>query len=567
MKSIATELAYFLRGKARQNLKLLIAYCAFLAGMILIYAFIFRFMMLHLEGREFSMIAGIYWTITVMTTLGFGDITFHTDLGYIFATLVTVSGVVFLLIILPFGMISLFIAPWIEDRLRHAHRRELPEETAGHVIIFGVDPVTMSFMRRLKARHIPFVAVTSDFHQAQRLREDTDFKVIHGMPTDPLILNGLRIAAARQVIANLSDPENTNICLALRARCSTPITAIVDDPEHKDLMRLAGASQTIPLKKILGHYLATRSTTCGAQAHVLDSFGALLIAEIPVYGTPFVGQTLANAQIRQRTGLAVIGLWNRGKFTLPQAESLLDERDLMLLAGTRAQLDAMEQLTGEQPADDLVFILGHGRIGCAAAHFLDRKPVPFILVDREINPNCENHIPVIGDATTPQILRQLNVNEARGVIVTTNDDSTNVFLTLNSRHLNPNIRIVARANQEENVEQLYAAGADFVVSNASVGAGILSNALERKETIFLTEGIGIFLRPLPPALEGKTILEACLRPQTGCSIVAMIPNNRGHIVVSPDPETVLTSNMDLLFIGTPAQEEVFDQIYPRPAKT
>lgn len=566
MKSIASELAYFLRGKARQNLKLLFTYCFFLVGLILTYAFVFRFMMLHIEGREFSIIAGIYWTITVMTTLGFGDITFHTDPGYIFATLVTISGVIFLLIILPFGMISLFIAPWIEDRLRHSSLRELPEDTSGHVVIFGVDPVTMSFMRRLKARHIPFVVLTSDFHQAQRLRDDTDFKVIHGSPTDPLILDGLRIKTARQVIANLSDPENTNICLAVRARCSTPITAIIDDPDHRALMRLAGASQTIPLKKILGHYLAARSTTCGAQAHVLDTFGALLIAEIPVHGTPFVGQTLAEAQIRQRTGLAVIGLWNRGKFSLPQAESRLDDRDLMLLAGTRAQLDAIEKLTGEQPAEDLVFILGHGRIGCAAAHFLDRKPVPFILVDREINPNCEEHIPVIGDATTPQMLRQLNVNEARGVIVTTNDDSINVFLTLNSRHLNPSIRIVARANQEENVEQLYAAGADFVVSNASVGASILSNALERKETIFLTEGIGIFLRPLPPALDGKTILETRLRPETGCSIVAMIPNERGHIIVSPDPETILTSSMDLLFIGTPAQEEAFDQIYPSPSK-
>ena len=566
MKSIASELAYFLRGRARQNLKLLLTYCAFLAGLILIYAFIFRYMMLHIEGREFSMIAGIYWTITVMTTLGFGDITFHTDLGYIFATLVTVSGVIFLLIILPFGMVSLFIAPWIEDRLRHAHRRELPEETSGHVVIFGVDPVTMSFMRRLKARRIPFVAVARDLQQAQLLADETDFKVVYGSPTEPKILDGLRIAAARQVIANLSDPENTNICLAVRARFDTPVTAIVDDPEHIPLMRLAGASQTVPLKKILGNYLATRSTTCGARAHVLDTFGALLIAEIPVFGTPFVGQTLAEAQIRQRTGLAVIGVWSRGRFSLPQADTVLDTRDLMLLAGTRQHLDAMETLTGEQPADDLVFILGHGRIGCAAAHFLDKRPVPFILVDREVNPHCEDHIPVIGDATTPQILRQLRVNEARGVIVTTNDDSTNVFLTLNSRHLNPNIRIVARANQEENVEQLYAAGADFVVSNASVGASILGNAIERKETIFLTEGIGIFLRPLPPGLDGKTIVEAQLRPQTGCSIVAMIPNERGHIVVSPDPETVLTTKMDLLFIGTPAQEETFDRLYPRAAK-
>jgi len=73
----------------------------------------------RLEGREYSFIAGIYWVITVMTTLGFGDITFHSDPGYIFAGIVTLSGVLFLLILLPFGMVSLFLAPWIENRLRY----------------------------------------------------------------------------------------------------------------------------------------------------------------------------------------------------------------------------------------------------------------------------------------------------------------------------------------------------------------------------------------------------------------------------------------------------------------
>lgn len=125
MKVLASELAYFLRGRARQNLKVLLLYCAFLLVMLLAYASIFRYLMWHLEGREYSFMAGIYWTITVMTTLGFGDITFQSDAGYLFASIVTVSGVIFLLIILPFGFVSMFLAPWIERRLRY-HPRLTP---------------------------------------------------------------------------------------------------------------------------------------------------------------------------------------------------------------------------------------------------------------------------------------------------------------------------------------------------------------------------------------------------------------------------------------------------------
>ncbi len=561
MKSIASELAYFLRGRARQNLKVLTIYCVFLLGLILVYASLFRYLMFHLEGRDFSFIAGVYWTLTVMTTLGFGDITFHTDPGYIFAAIVTISGVIFLLIILPFGMVSLFLAPWIEQRLRYHPTYALPPETSGHVLIFGIAPVTRTLIRKLQARHIPFVVVSANYEEALRLEEDEGFKVVHGAPGDPKVLKGVRADQARYIIANLSTPENANLCLAARALCQTPIASLVDEPEHGDLLRLAGATQIIPLKKILGRYLATRATTRGALAHVIDSFGNLQIAEIPVHGTPFVDQSLAEAQIRQRTGLAVIGLWDRGHFSLPTRETVLGDRSLMMLAGTQKQLEALEALTGEEPGEDLVFILGHGRIGCAAATFLDRKPVPFILVDKAENPSCSEHIPVIGDATNRQLLKTAEIENAKGVIVTTNDDSTNVFLTLTSRHLHPHIRIVARANSEENVDQLYAAGADFVVSNASVGASILINVLESKESVFLTEGINLFRRPLPAALAGKTIDHSGIRPQTGCSIVALEPPQGKDPLVAPPPETMLEKDMVLILIGSPEQEDRFGQLF------
>ncbi len=559
MKSLAAELAYFLRRRARQNLKALILYCAFLAGIILVYATLFRYLMWNLEGREFSFIAGIYWTITVMTTLGFGDITFHSDPGYLFAAVVTISGVVFLLIILPFGLISLFLAPWIEHRLRYHPSLELPSSTTGHVLIFGIDPIARTFIRKLQTRNIPFVVITDDYEEGEVLEEEQDAQVIYGSPTDRNVLTGARVESARYVIANLGDPENANLCLTVRSLCKTPIAAMVLEPDHAEPLRLAGANQVIPLQKILGRYLATRATTRGALAHVIDSFGSLQIAEIPIYGTDFVGLTLEEARIRQRTGLAVIGVWERGVFTSPSRETVLQKGALMMLAGTREQLEVLEQLTGGQAEDDFIFILGHGRIGCAAAAFLERKPVPFIVVDQRQNPECADHTPVIGDAKSRLLLKKAGVDKAKGLVVTTNDDSTNIFLTLTSRHSNANIRIVARANRDENADQLYAAGADFVVSRASVGASILINVLESKESVFLTEGINVFRRPLPPGLAGKSIADSRIRSLTGCSIVALEPPKGGEPMIVPPPETVLVEEVQLILIGSPAQEQQFGQ--------
>ncbi|MDO3377789.1 potassium channel family protein [Geoalkalibacter halelectricus] len=560
MKTFAAELAYFFRGQARKNIKILTFYCSFLTLLVMTYAALFRFLMWELEGRDYSFITGIYWTITAMSTLGYGDITFSSDPGFLFSAIVTLSGVVFMLILLPFGMISLFLAPWIEQRLRYRATMALPAETSGHILIFGFDSVTRTLTRHLQNRRTPFVIVSPDHEQAIALEEE-GLQVVYGTPTDAKALRGARVEAAGHIIANLSDPENTNLCLTARSLCDTPIATLVNEPEHQDLLRLAGADQSIPLKNILGHYLASRATTRGALAHVLDSFGSLQIAEIPVQGTPFVGQTLAQAQVRQRTGLAVIGLWERGRFTTPQADTILSPKALMVLAGTAEQLKALEKVTGEEESEDRILILGHGRIGCAAASFLERRSVPFILIDCQSNPDCLDHVAVIGDATSPKVLRESGIQEAKGLIVTTNDDSTNIFLTLASRHINPDIRIVARANREENVEQLYAAGADFVVSNASVGANILSNIIEGKESIFLTEGINVFRRDLPPELIGKSIQDSRIRPRSGCSIVALERDDDQDPLVVPPPETILAKGMGLILIGSPEQEQVFSRTF------
>jgi len=556
MKTLSAELAYFLRGRAKQNLKLLWYYSFFLLLLVIVYASLFRYLMLHLEGREYSFIAGVYWAITVMTTLGFGDITFHTDLGYVFAALVTISGVVFLLIILPFGLVSLFLAPWIEQRLRYRPNFTLPDGTSDHVLIFGINPTSRALIHNLESLAIPFFVITEDYQESLRLEEEEGIRVACGPVTDKKLLYRIQVASARYIFVNLSDTQNVNLCLTIRAICKTPIAAIVSDPDHLELMHLAGANKVVPLTRIIGRYLGIRSTTQGAMAHIIDSFGKLKIAEIPVNCTPFSGQTLEQAEIRQRTGLAVIGVLERGMFTVPSKDTLLSPTSLVVLAGTREQLALLEDLTGEQAKDDLIFILGHGKIGCAAANFLDHVPVPYLLIDHTENQNCEKHNSVLGDATNSQLLQKLGIEKAKGLIVTTNDDSTNVFLTLSSRHANPQVRIVARANTEANVAQLYAAGADFVVSNASVGANILTNILESKESIFLTEGLTIFRRPLPETLLGKTIEESQIRHLTGCSVVALEMKGSNPFP-SPPPDTRLEAGMKLVLIGNTRQEDEF----------
>ena len=131
MKLIFSELLSLIAKKQERNVRILIKFFLVLIAMITLYSILFHFLMI-LEKREFSWVTGFYWTLTVMSTLGFGDITFTTDLGKLFSILVLLSGVVFLLTMLPFTFIQFFYLPWLEAQSKAGAPRKLQEDTTGH---------------------------------------------------------------------------------------------------------------------------------------------------------------------------------------------------------------------------------------------------------------------------------------------------------------------------------------------------------------------------------------------------------------------------------------------------
>ncbi len=118
MKTVVSLLTSFMSQRPqRDRARAFVWYVVMLIAVMLLYGWLFHVIMAR-EGQQHSWFTGIYWALTVMTTLGFGDITFASDLGRVFSSIVLVTGVVLLLIILPFLFIRLVYAPWLEQRSR-----------------------------------------------------------------------------------------------------------------------------------------------------------------------------------------------------------------------------------------------------------------------------------------------------------------------------------------------------------------------------------------------------------------------------------------------------------------
>src|SRR5690606_35979816 len=99
---------------------------------------------------------------------------------------------------------------------------------------------------------------------------------------------------------------------------------------------------------------------------------------------------------------------------------------------------------------------------------------------------------VIGDAGDLEVLEKAGIKEAPAVIITTHDDDISIYLTIFCRRLRSDIQIISRATHERNVSTLHRAGADFVMSYASMGSNIIFNLLKRSDVLMLAEGLNVF---------------------------------------------------------------------------
>ena len=555
MKSFTTLYLHFMRNRSsRRNLRVLTQFVLLLLGMILVYSVIFHYLMAW-EGHRYSWITGIYWTLTVMSTLGFGDITFHTDLGRIFSMVVLMSGTLFMLILLPFTFIQFFYAPWIQAQEAARAPRQLPASTEGHVIVTNYGPVDAALIKKLTQFKYPYVILVSEVAEALRLH-DLDLKVVVGELDDPETYRLLRTEKAALVASVGSDVSNTNVAFTARGVSeNVPIVATAADAASVDILQLAGCTQVLQLAEMMGQSLARRVIGRDAQTHVIGQFGDLLIAEASAARTPLVGRTLRDIRLRDHVNITVSGVWERGRYQNAGPDTLITENTVLVLAGTRSQLDEYDSLFCIYHANDVpIVILGLGRVGAATARALDQQAVAYRIVEKKVKLKHDDRL-IVGDAADLEVLKRAGIMETAAVVITTHDDALNVYLTLYCRRLRSDIQIVSRATLERNVLTLHRAGADFVISEASMGANAIFNLLHRSDVLLLAEGLDVFKVPVPPSLAGKTLAEGAVRQRTGCSVMA-IQGNDG-LQVNPDPNTKLPADAEMFVIGSEESQQRF----------
>lgn len=555
MKSLPIILSVLTSPARRRNLlslgKLLVAFVVIVA----VFAVIFQHLM-DLEGQRHSWTTAVYWVLVVMSTLGFGDITFHSDAGRFFSIVVLLTGSSFMLVLLPFMFIQFFYVPWMEAQAAARAPRELSRKSSGHVILTGLGPIEQSLIGMLRRARIPYVLLTSDLNEALKLH-DEGYSVMLGEIDDPGSYVRARADQASLVVATQRDTTNTNITFTVREiSSSVAIIATASFAASVDILELAGCNRVLRLDEMLGQALARRILGRDAKCHVVGGFGELLIAEASAAGTPLVGRTLKHIRLGEHAPVNVVGVWKRGRFELAGPDTLVDEKSILLLSGTRDDLDQYDGLFCLYGLPEAhVLIIGGGRVGRAVAKELEIKGIDYRIVERQPSSVLVAERTITGDAAELGVLEQAGIMSCSSVVITTHDDDINIYLAIYCRRLRPDIQILARSNQDRNVSTLHRAGADYVMSYASTGANSAFNLLQQDSLLMLAQGLDVFLAPVPPELVGRTLAESHFRQRTGCSVIAIEHLNTWN--AHPAPDSVLRAADQLLLVGDAQSEQRF----------
>jgi len=556
-------LAIFQQRNIGLNLQALLRTLIILAVFVGLFSVLFHVLMAW-EGQEHSWLTGVYWTLTTMSTLGFGDITFQSDLGRAFSLVVLLSGLVLLMIVLPFAFIRYFYAPWIEAQVHSKTPREVPPEMQGHVIICNYDAIARELIHRLEVRGFEYVVIEPDPAKALAYTSD-GVTVVRGTATAAETLAAVGAERARLVVVNVADATNSNITLALREHApDIPIATFVDDIDALDVLEMSGADHVVALKHRMGEHLAAHALVGAETAHRVGSIGSLIIAEFSTQFTEFAGRTIQESGLRATTGLNVVGVWERSQIQPASPNRKLGNDDVIVVVGTEEQMDVLdEDILVPEPSSDPILLIGGGRVGHAAAEALTAQGqvVHVIEQDETLAASLEpvTDRVVIGNAANLDVMLDAGIRDTPSVLLSTHDDATNIFLAVYARRLNPGCRIVSRVTHEFNLDAVHRAGANFVLSESSLGAQVMVRVLLRGELIAIGENVEIFSVRLPDSLHAVPLAESGIGSKTGLQVVGLERN--GKTLGTPSKDTRLVSGMDLLLMGTREQRQKFRELF------
>ncbi len=537
--------------------KRLLTLLAALPLLILGSALLYMVGMESLEGESRGFWQSLGFAAETLSTTGYGADTSWRHPGMvIFVIVLQFFGVFLVFLVFP-----IYLIPVLEERFEARLPTRAPE-LEDSVVVYRWGPAVSNLVEELEKAEVPTLVVESDEGEARHL-VDRGLSVVYG-GLDEGVLARAGLESARALVANGTDDENAAMLLAARQLgFGGEILAVVEEPNHRKPMMLAGATAVYTPRHILGAALAAKaSERISPRVEGAQALGRkLTVGEIKIgHSSALAGKTIGEMEIGSRTGVTVIGQWVEGRLVAqPTAETRLAPGGILIVAGSEENVRRFsDTCAGTTPVrrSGPYVLAGYGEVGKKVDQLLRDAGEEVQVIDKK---DAEG-VDVVGDVLDLRVLEQTAVRRARAVVLAVDSDSATLFATVILKDFAPGIPVIARVNEAPNVERIHRAGADFALSISQVSGQILAGRLLGQESISLDPELRV-LRVTAAGLEGGHPIDLAIRERTGASVVGV---ERGdELVVEFGPEFGFRAGDAVYICGSGRATREFTRVFPQ----
>lgn len=303
-----------------------------------------------IEG--WTLLDAAYMTVITLATIGYGETNPLSPEGRIFTIVLILTG----LGIIGYGL-SIFAAFIVEGQLGRLIRRRRMEQRlrslSGHYIICGAGETGRCIAEEFNKTQQPFVVIERRKDCIEKINSK-NLCYILGDATRDAVLQQAGIERACGLVSTL-DSDRDNLFVVLTARSlnsSLRIVSRVVEAESERKLLTAGANSVVSPNRIGGLRMASvllRPTVVSFLDVMMRREDLTLrIEEVTLLpDSPLVNKTLAQSEIRSKTGLIVIAILKQtGHHYIynPVFNTMLEAGDVLIVMGDTAQVNRLREL-------------------------------------------------------------------------------------------------------------------------------------------------------------------------------------------------------------------------------
>ena len=291
---------------------------------------------------------------------------------------------------------------------------------------------------------------------------------------------------------------------------------------------------------------------------------AIYMVIITIFGVGYGEvQPVHSPALRALTIMVIIGGYGAVIYTIGGFMQMLIDGELNNALGARRMTKDIKRLRGH------TILCGFGRMGTILARELQTAGKPFVVIDGDER-RCQaaedrDCLVINGDATEEYVLEQAGIEHAAVLATVLSSDTTNVFVTITARAMNPELVVIARGENPHTEQKLLGCGANKVVLPTAIGATKVAQLIMRPSAEHMLEEltaqsdmndelgrIGLQFDELEVEsnswLVDRTLGDIEVRSNHGFLVVG-IRHADGSTVLNPPSETQLITGDVVIVLG------------------